>query len=39
MSQIGSLIKYESSKGFFTNTISETKPKMVKRYCLSFREI
>lgn len=38
MSQMRSLIKYKNSKRICINTISETKPKRIRRYCISFRE-
>lgn len=39
MSQIRSSIKYKNDKRICIKTISETKPKMIRRYCISFREM
>lgn len=35
MSQIRSLIKYKNSKRIWIKKISETKPKIIRRYCIN----
>lgn len=39
MSQIRRSIKYKNDKRICIKTISETKPKMIRRHCISFREM